>query len=111
MSRPDKVIFNFLSYNLLDHEKPKATEYSGFLLPFEMLFRESTNMGIGNFNKKCVKSILWDSAYSSFKQVSKISDKNISREEVKALNNLVKIKDLVIRKGINIVIFNRSDYI
>ena len=55
---PDKVIFNFLSYNLLDHEKPKAIEYSGFLLPFEMLFRESTNMGIGNFNKKCVKSIL-----------------------------------------------------
>ena len=50
----DKVIFNFSSYNLNDHEKsvlctglnfvtpPKAIEYSQFLLPFEMLFREIT---------------------------------------------------------------------
>ena len=69
-------------------------------------------MNIANFNKECVKSKLQD--YSSFKQVSKISDKNISREEVKALNNLVKNKDLVIQKadkGNNIVILNRSDYI
>ena len=31
--------------------------------------------------------------------ISKISDKNLSREEVKALNNLVKNKDLVIQKA------------
>lgn len=35
---------------------------------------------------------LWDSAHTSFKKVSKISDKNLFREEVKALNNLVKNK-------------------
>ena len=122
----DKVIFNFSSYNLNDHEKsvlckglnftipPKAIEYSEFLLPFEMLFREITSLDIGDFNKECVKSRLRDSAYSSFKQVSRISDKNLSREEVKALNNLVKNKHLVIQKpykGNNIVILNRSDYI
>ena len=102
---PDKVIFNFSSYNLNDHEKlvlckglnfaipPKAIEYSEFLLPFEMLFREITSLDIGDFNKECVKSRLRDSAYSSFKQVSRISDKNLSREEVKALNNF-KRKDL-----------------
>ena len=105
---PDKVIFNFSSYNLNDHKKlvlckglnftipPKAIEYPEFLLPFEMLFREITSLDIGDFNKECVKSRLRDSAYSSFKQVSRISDKNLSREEVKALNNLVKNKDLVI---------------
>ena len=55
-----------------------------------------------------------ESAYSSFKQVPKISDKNLSREEVRALNKIVKNKDLVIQKadkGNNIVILNRSDYI
>ena len=43
-----------------------------------------------------------------------MSEKNLSREEVKALNNLVKNKALVIQKadkGNNIVILNRSDYI
>ena len=79
-----------------------------------MLFREITSLDIGDFNKECVKSRLRDSAYSSFKQVSRISDKTVSREEVKALNNLVKKKDLVIQKahkGNNIIILNRSDYI
>ena len=79
-----------------------------------MLFREITSLDIGDFNKECIKSRLRDSAYTSFKQVSRISDKNLSREEVKALNNLVKNKDLVIQKadkGNNIVILNRSDYI
>ena len=49
---PDKVIFNFSSYNLSDHEKifickglrfaipPKTIEYSEFLVPFGMLFRD-----------------------------------------------------------------------
>ena len=59
----DKVIFNFSSYNLNDHEKsvlskglnftipPKAIEYSKISLPFEMLSREITNLDIANFNK------------------------------------------------------------
>ena len=55
------------------------------LLPFEMLFRDITNLDTGNFNKECVKNRLCKSAYSSFKQVSKISDKILSREKVKAL--------------------------
>ena len=123
---PGKLIFNFSSYNLNDHETsalckglnfaipPKAIEYLEFLPPFEMLFREFTSLDIGNFNKECVKSRLWNSAYSSFKQVFKIYNKNLSREEVKALHNLVKNKDPVIQKaekGNNIVILNRTDYI
>ena len=61
---PDKVIFNVSSYNLNDHEKsvwskglsftisPKAVEYSEFLLPFEMLFRETTSLSIGDFDNE-----------------------------------------------------------
>ena len=82
---------------------PKAIEYSEILLPFEMLFRETTSLDIGEFNKECVKSRLRDSAYSSFKQVSRISDKNLSREDAKALNNLVKNKDLVIQKAEKVI--------
>ena len=43
-----------------------------------------------------------------------ISEKNLSKEEVKALNNLVKNKDIVIQKadkGNSIVILNRNDYV
>ena len=50
---PNKVIFNFFSYEKSDVEKsvlckglnfqvkPKSTVYSEFLLPFELLFRDS----------------------------------------------------------------------
>ena len=69
---------------------PKAIEHSGFLLPFEMLFREITSLNIGDFNKECAKSSLRDSAYSSFKHICRISDNNRSREDAKALKNLVK---------------------
>ena len=57
---PDKIIFNFSIYNLNDHVAipPKAIEYSEFLLPFKMLFREITSLDIGNFDKECVKSRL-----------------------------------------------------
>ena len=55
-----------------------------------MLLTEISSLDIGDFNKEFVKSRLQDGRTSSFKQFSKISDKNISREEVKALNNLVK---------------------
>ena len=79
-----------------------------------MLFRETTTLYIGDCNKECLKSRLQHSAYSSFKQVSKISDKNLSRVQVKVLNNLVKKKDLVTQKadkGNKIVILTRSNYI
>ena len=69
---PDKVIFNFSSYNLSDHEKivlckglsfaipPKTIEYYEFLVPFEMLFRDINSLEVSNLNKECVKSRLRD---------------------------------------------------
>ena len=71
---------------------------------------KSRSYDIGDFNKECVKIRLRNSVYSSFKQASRISDKDLSREEVKALNNLAKNKNLVIQKadkGNNIIILNR----
>ena len=120
----DRNIFNFSRYYLYDHKKivlckglifaipPKTIECSEFLLLFEMQFRDIASIEISNFNKECVKSRHRDSAYISFKQISNISLKNLSTEELKALNNLVKYEDIVIQKackGNNIVIFNGSD--
>ena len=71
-----------------------------------MLFRNINSLEFCSLKKECVKSRLRDSAYTSFKQVSKISEKILSKEEVKPLNNLVKNKDIVIQKvdkGNNIV--------
>ena len=79
---PDKVIFNFSNGNLSDHEKivlpkgvryaipPKTIEYSEFLVPFEMLFRDINSLEVSNLNKERVKSRLRD----LFKQISKISE-------------------------------------
>ena len=53
---------------------PKTIEYSEFLLPFEMLFRDVNSLEVSNLNKECVKSRLRDGTYTSFKQVPKISE-------------------------------------
>ena len=37
---------------------PKAVEYSEFLLPLEMLFRDINSLEVSNLNKECVKSRL-----------------------------------------------------
>ena len=104
---PDKVIFNFSSYRLNNHEKsllckglnfaipPKNIKYSDYFLPFELLFRDVNSSNFWRFDKECVKSRLRDCAYSSFKQVSKISDKNLLDGEIKALKNLIENKGLV----------------
>ena len=42
----------------------KAIEYSEFLPPLEMSFREIISLESKNFNKECVKSRLRNSAYS-----------------------------------------------
>ena len=72
---PDKVIFNFSSYNSSDHENiviskgpkfchsTKTIAYSELLVPFSMLFRDINSLEFCSLNKKCVKSRLRDSAY------------------------------------------------
>lgn len=81
---------------------------------FKLLFRYSNSLHFLNCNEKFVKSRLRDYAYSSFKQVSKISEKNVLYEEIKALKNLSEYKYLVLQKagkGNDIVVLNKNDYI
>ena len=75
--------------------------------PYKVIFNFSS------YNE-CIKSSLEDNVCTSFKQISKISEKNLSTEEVKVLNNFFKNKNILIQKvskGNNTVILNRSDYI
>ena len=67
---PDKVTFNFSSYNLSDYKKivlskglgfamlPKTIEYAEFSVPFEILFRDINSLEVNNLNKESVNSWL-----------------------------------------------------
>ena len=66
-----------------------------------MLIRDIPRLENSKFNKKFLKSRLRDSPYLSFKQVSKIFEKNLSTKK------RIQKAD----KANNIVSFNRSDYI
>ena len=78
---PNKVIFNFSSYELSDVEKsvlckglnfsvkPKSIEYSEFLLPFELLFRDVKQENLCSEDFSLMKARLLDTAlppYESF---------------------------------------------
>ena len=82
----DKVIFNFSSHVLTDHEKsllskglnfaipPKDINYADYLLPFEFLYRDINSLRISNFDLDCIKARLRDSAFSSYKEISKFME-------------------------------------
>ena len=61
------VVFNFSSYRVNSHEKlllykelnlaipPKSIKYPNYLLPFELLFRDTNSLNFfSSFDKRCV---------------------------------------------------------
>ena len=110
---PDKVIFNYSSYELNDIEKkvlsrglkkfciqPDDLDYCHSLTPFEKLIRNLKNQPMKgdsrvdfNFVKTKLKDIALTSSYSYSLNSLPL---NISRAELSALRNLSKNKDLVI---------------
>ena len=122
----DKVIFNFSSHVLKDHEKsllskglnfaipPKDINYPDYLLPFDLLYRDINLLRISNFSLDCIKARLKDSAFSLYKETSKFMEKNLPKAEFDALKSLIRNKELIIQKadkGNTVVILNRKDYI
>ena len=91
----DKVLFNFSSYNLNDHEKSVLCKSLNFcystknyllsvqnVFPFKMLFREITSLDISNFDK----------AYTPFKRFSRVLPKIFPNKKMKNLITRLKIK-------------------
>ena len=85
--KPDRGIFNFSSYKLTNDEKsvlckglnfsvkPGMIEYSEFLLPFELLFRDIKCEDLCNKDVSAIKVRLLDTALTSYQ--------NFSNENVK----------------------------
>ena len=83
---PDSVIFNFSSYELTDEEKnvlckglnfsvkPGLIEYSEFLLPFDLLFRDIKHEDLCNEDMSLIKTRLLETALTSYENFS--SDQN-----------------------------------
>ena len=119
---PNKVIFNFTSYELNDVEKrlkglnfsvkPKSIEYSEFLLPFELLFRDVKQENLHSEDLSLIKARLLDTALSSYESFSRDQSpsENLAESEFKALRYLSKNKNIVIQKadkGNTIVILDK----
>ena len=125
---PNKVIFNFSSYELSDVEKsvlckglnfsvkPKSIEYSEFLLAFELLFRDVKQENLHSEDLSLIKARLLDTALSSYESFSRDQSpsENLTESEFKALKHLSKNKNIVIQKadkGNTIVILDKISYI
>ena len=109
---PEKIIFNFSKYVLSDIKKkllakslnfclpPKQLKYADYLVHFELFYRDIRNLGIlSNEDLDFVKTKTMETALSSFRQYNKNPQKNLSKEELAALTNLSKNKDIVIQKS------------
>ena len=125
---PNKVIYNFSSYELSGVEKsilrkginfsvkPKSIECSEFLLPFELLFRDVKQENLHSEDLSLIKARLLDTALSSYKSFSRDQSpsENLTESEFKALRHLSKNKNIVIQKadkGNTIVILDKISYI
>ena len=91
-------------------------EYSEFLLPFELLFRDIKREDLCNEDMFVINSRLLDIALTSYQNFSSDREplENLTSSELKALKLLSKIKDIVIQKadkGNTVVILAKCSYI
>ena len=124
---PEKVIFNFFKYVLSNIEKkllakglnfclpPKQLKYVDYVVHFELFYRDIRNLEIfSNENLDFMKTKTKETALLSFGQYNKNPQQNLSKEELGALTNLSKNKDIVIQKsdkGNSVVIVDKDTYI
>ena len=124
---PDKIIFNYSSYTLTKSEKsllckglnfaipPDKLEYSDYLLPFELLYRDIKDLDLPNEKTNFLKAKIKDCALSSFKLYNeKGAVSSLNKDETLALKTLSKNKDLIIQKsdkGNSIVLIIKGDYL
>ena len=85
---------------------PKNIPYADYLLPFELLFRDTDLCEVPNYGKKIIHSRLRDCVFTSYN--------NLSKENYLTLKHLIINRDLVIQKadkGNTLFILNKNDYI
>ena len=120
-------MFNFSKYVLSDIEKkllakgldfclpPKQLKYANYLAHFELFYRDIRNLEIlSNEDLDFVKTKTKETALSSFRQYNKNPQQTLSKEELSALTNLSKNKDIIIQKsdkGNSVVIVDKDTYV
>ena len=123
----DKVIFNFSSHNLSEHEKsvlskglnfaisPSKINYADYLVNFELLFRDIKKLDLSTNDLDFVKTKIKDIALSSFRTFDTHHNiSNLSEEEFAALKEFSKKLDLVIQKsdkGNSVVLVDKIAYL
>ena len=125
---PNKVIYNFPNYHLTDADKsllikglnfaipPKKTEYSKFLLPFELLFRDIKSNSESSVDLASVKARLQDTAFTSYSAFNKDNSlpSNLSNNELESLCKLENESNLLIQKankGNTFIILDKDSYL
>ena len=124
---PKAVIFNFSKYQLIKKEEsilykvlqsaipPTEIEYTDFILPFELLYRDIKSEEVPSENLKILKAKFLGIATSSYAKIKSCRIRsNLSNDEAKPLKNLTKQKDIVIQKphnGNTVVILDKESYI
>lgn len=122
-----QVIFNFSSYQLSDAEKsllckglqfaipPKRLDYADFMLPFELVYRDTKAFELPPLKREFLKTKLKDIAFTTYStyDTNKVEN-NLPKEEKAALINLKNNKSIVIQradKGNTVVITDKVKYI
>ena len=125
---PNKVIYNFPNYHLTDADKsllikglnfaipPKKTEYSKFLLPFELLFCDIKSNSESSVDLASVKARLQDTAFTSYSAFNKDNSlpSNLSNNELESLCKLENESNLLIQKankGNTFIILDKDSYL
>ena len=96
--------------------KPGLIEYSQFLVPFELLFRNIKQEDLCNEDISLIKVRLLDTTSTSYQRFSSDQDppQILTHSKLKALKHLSKNKNIVIQKvdkGNTVVIFDKCSYI
>ena len=95
---------------------PKKLRYEDYLLNFELLYRDLSNVDISNDKLLFAKNELRNLAYSSYKFYNKKDHKfeNLTEDEHNAFLELIELDSVVIQKadkGNVIVLINKTDYV
>ena len=119
---PNKIIFNYSSHNISKSEKsllckglnfaipPDKLEYSDYLLPFELLYRDIKDLDFLNEKTNFLKAEIKDCALSSFRSYNdRGTVSSLNKDEISTLKTLSKKADLIIQKSDKGNSFNSSN--
>ena len=124
---PSQVIFSFSKCELSDCEKrllaeglnfslpPKYLDYADHFLNFELFYRNIRNLSnLSNEDLDFLKTRTKEAALSSYRNYNNNVPQQLSKEEILALQNLRKNKNVVIQKsdkGNSAAVVHQADYL